>query len=347
MLAHSRCARRYSSPSASSCARRRAPDLFTFEDVLTQIGLGYVFLFLLAWTARVQGSRRRRSSSPTGLPSRSTRCRPGFERQPSVFRADWPHHVTGFAAHWDKNTNLAHASIMVSEPVSSRASVRLQRRRLPDAELRSVAGDDDLRSAGGRRPPEHPRRDAEKVRVLLAGAWAGIVAGLALHVLGICPIVKRIWTPSWTLFSAGWVALFLAGYYYIIDLKGDRSWTYPFVVVGANSIATYVLVHVATDYVTRSLLIHVGRGPFSVFGDVFAPVLLGACTLALFWLILLWMYRNRCSYAFNLSRGASPLGTPLHALSHAVFTSPRSGVLRSRGSLARARSHLGMSVGSI
>jgi len=52
-------------------------------------------------------------------------------------------------------------------------------------------------------------------------------------------------------------------------------------------------VHVATDYVTRSLLIHVGRGPFSVFGDVFAPVLLGACTLALFWLILFWMYRTR------------------------------------------------------
>ena len=55
----------------------------------------------------------------------------------------------------------------------------------------------------------------------------------------------------------------------------------------------YVLVHVATDYVTRSLLIHFGPGPFAVFGAVFAPVLLGACALAIFWLILLWMYRNR------------------------------------------------------
>ena len=74
---------------------------------------------------------------------------------------------------------------------------------------------------------------------------------------------------------------------------GAGGWTYPFLVVGANSIAMYVLVHVATDYVTRSLVIHFGTRPFNVFGAVFAPVLLGACTLAIFWLILLWMYRHR------------------------------------------------------
>ena len=44
-------ARSSSSPSASFSARsREAQTYFTFEDVLTQIGLGYVFLFLLAWT---------------------------------------------------------------------------------------------------------------------------------------------------------------------------------------------------------------------------------------------------------------------------------------------------------
>ena len=36
-------------------SQSRAQTYFTFEDVLTQIGLGYVFLFLLAWTKpRVQ-----------------------------------------------------------------------------------------------------------------------------------------------------------------------------------------------------------------------------------------------------------------------------------------------------
>jgi heparan-alpha-glucosaminide N-acetyltransferase len=60
-----------------------------------------------------------------------------------------------------------------------------------------------------------------------------------------------------------------------------------------NSIAMYVLVHVATDYVERSLRIHLGRAPFEVFGAIYAPILLGTVTLLLFWLILLWMYRNR------------------------------------------------------
>ena len=33
-------------------SQSRPQTYFTFEDVLTQIGLGYVFLFLLAWTRR-------------------------------------------------------------------------------------------------------------------------------------------------------------------------------------------------------------------------------------------------------------------------------------------------------
>ena len=117
--------------------------------------------------------------------------------------------------------------------------------------------------------------------------------GVAVHLLGLCPIVKRIWTPSWTVFSAGWVTLFLAGYYYVIDLKGYRRWTYPFLVVGANSIAMYVIVHVATDYVTRSLLIHLGPGPLQVFGRVFCPHASPRLRAVLFWLILHWIYRNR------------------------------------------------------
>jgi predicted acyltransferase len=121
----------------------------------------------------------------------------------------------------------------------------------------------------------------------------GIALGTLLHVLGICPIVKRIWTPSWTLFSAGWVMLFLAAYYYLIDLKGYRRWTLPFIVVGMNSIAMYVLVHVATDYLERSFRIHVGASTFNAFGEVFAPVLLGTAVLGVFWLMLFWMYRRQ------------------------------------------------------
>jgi predicted acyltransferase len=135
--------------------------------------------------------------------------------------------------------------------------------------------------------------ERERVRFLVKAGLAGLALGTLIHVLGINPIVKRIWTPSWTLFSTGWGVLFLAGCYYIVDVRQSRGWTLPFLVVGANSIAMYVLVHVAVDYVERAFVTHLGRAPFEVFGAVFAPVLLGAATLAVFWLVLFWMYRKR------------------------------------------------------
>jgi len=276
-------------------SQSRAQTYFTFEDVLTQIGLGYVFLFLLAWT------RPRTQLLAAGLilvgywaafalyplPA------PGFDTTTVGVRADWPHHLTGFAAHWDKNTNLAarvdqwFLNLFPRErPFVYNGGGYLTLNFVPSLAtmIFGLLAGGVLRSA---------RSGPQKVQVLVAWSVGGIVAGVALHLLGLCPIVKRIWTPSWTVFSAGWVALFLAGYYYLIDLKGSRLGTFPFIVVGANSIAMYVLVHIATDYVTRSLLIHLGPGPFNVFGTVFAPVLLGACTLTLFWLILFWMHRNR------------------------------------------------------
>jgi heparan-alpha-glucosaminide N-acetyltransferase len=276
-------------------SQSRAQTYFTFEDVLTQIGLGYIFLFLLAWTrARTQliaaalilvGYWAAFALYP--LPP------PGFDTTTVGVRADWPHHVTGFAAHWDKNTNVAarfdqwFLNLFPRErPFVYNGGGYLTLNFVPSLAtmIFGLLAGGVLRSV---------RAGPEKLKVLVIWGAGGIALGALVHALGLCPIVKRIWTPSWTVFSAGWVTLFLAGYYYVIDLRGYRKWSYPFVVVGANSIAMYVLVHVATDYITRSLVIHFGAGPFNIVGEVFAPVLLGAVTLVVFWLILFWMYRNR------------------------------------------------------
>jgi len=275
----------------------RPQTYFTFEDVLTQIGLGYVFLFLLAWTRpRIQllaaaailvGYWAAFALYP--LPA------PGFDTTTVGVRADWPHHVTGFAAHWDKNTNLAARVdqwflnlFPRQQPFVYNGGGYLTLNFVPSLAT-MIFG---LLAGGYLRGPGS---GAQKVRTLVAWGVAGIVVGVLVHLAGLCPIVKRIWTPSWAVFSAGWVTLFLAAFYYLIDVRatGSRRWTYPFLVVGANSIAMYVLVHVATDYFTEALQIHFGRAPFEVFGAVFAPVLLGAATLAILWSMLWWMYRNR------------------------------------------------------
>src|ERR1019366_2647125 len=75
-------------------------------------------------------------------------------------------------------------------------------------------------------------------RLLVAGA-----VGLLLHFTGICPVVKRIWTPAWTLFSGGLCFLFLAGFCWLTEVKGYRKWALPLVLIGANSIAAYVMAH--------------------------------------------------------------------------------------------------------
>ena len=273
----------------------RPQTYFTFEDVLTQIGLGYVFLFLLAWmrpraqwaaaAAILAGYWAAFALYPL-LPA-------GFDTSTVGVPPDWPYQLSGFAAHWNKNTNLAQAfdlwflNLFPRErPFAFNGGGYLTLNFVP-----SLATMIFGLIAGG--VLRGPLSESERVRYLVKAGLAGLAVGTLLHLVGINPIVKRIWTPSWTLFSTGWVVLFLTGYYYVVDVRQSRGWTLPFLVVGANSIAMYVLVHVAVDYMERTFVIHLGRAPFEIFGAVFAPVLLGAATLAVFWGILYWMYRNQ------------------------------------------------------
>ena len=84
---------------------------FTFEDTLTQIGLGYVFLFLLAFT-------RPRTQVVTLVlilicfwTAFALYPAPGprFDYARVGVPQNWSHNYTGFLSHWNKNSNLAWA----------------------------------------------------------------------------------------------------------------------------------------------------------------------------------------------------------------------------------------------
>ena len=79
------------------------------------------------------------------------------------------------------------------------------------------------------------------LRRFVLSAFALCAIGLALHFTGICPIVKRVWTPAWTLFSGGVCFLFCAAFSWLVDVKKKRGWVFPLIVVGMNSIAAYTL----------------------------------------------------------------------------------------------------------
>ena len=72
-----------------------------------------------------------------------------------------------------------------------------------------------------------------------------------------------------------------------------RRWTYPFLVIGRNSIAAYCLAHLTGDFITGTFRTHLGSGAFQLLGERYEPLVEGASLLATYWLILFWMDRRR------------------------------------------------------
>jgi heparan-alpha-glucosaminide N-acetyltransferase len=267
---------------------------FTFEDTLTQIGLGYPFLFLLgfrpprwqwgALAAILTGYWLAWALYPA--------AGPGYNWQSVGVPPDWPYHYTGFAAHWNKNANLGLAFdqwflnvFPRVRPFVANGGGYLTLSFIPTLGtmiLGLIAGR-WLRAAA----PRIPMR-----RLVIAGI-IGLASGALLHFLGICPVVKRIWTPSWTLFSGGICFLFLAAFGWVLDVKGYRRGAYPLVVIGMNSIAAYLIAHWFQRFFADSLRINLGTAPFRAFGPALEPLLLGAAVLSCYWLVLFWMYRRK------------------------------------------------------
>jgi len=269
---------------------------FTFEDTLSQIGLGYPILFLLgfrpprwAWWALgvlLGGYWLAWALYPV--------AGPGFDWNSVGVTAAWnaQHNYTGFLAHWNKNYNLGNAfdqwflNLFPREhPFVFNDGGYLTLSFIPTLGtmiLGLVAGR-WLRAAAPRVPLK---------RLLLAGA-IGVASGLLLHVAHICPVVKRIWTPSWTLFSGGLCFLFLAAFCWIIEVKQRRRWAFPLLVIGMNSIAAYCIAHFLEDFINSSFRINLGPNFFAFLGTGLEPLLHGAAVLLCYWLVLFWMYRRK------------------------------------------------------
>jgi predicted acyltransferase len=129
-------------------------------------------------------------------------------------------------------------------------------------------------------------------RFLLTGISLLALAAL-IHFTGINPIVKRIWTPAWVLFSGGWCFLLLAFFYGIIDVYNHRKYAFILTVVGMNSIAAYVLADGFGSFLRSTLYIHLGQNFDKVFGDAYSTLVKGAIMILIDWGILYWMYKKK------------------------------------------------------
>ena len=139
----------------------------------------------------------------------------------------------------------------------------------------------------------------KKLAMLLIAAVVcmglGILAGET-----VCPVVKRIWTPGWVLFSGGYVIGMLALFYLLFDILPFRILAFPLVVVGMNSILIYLLGQTISGWMRESIVkVHLSGMIENVFGPKaldplwYGPITLPTTVFALYWLFLLWLYRQR------------------------------------------------------
>jgi len=100
---------------------------------------------------------------------------------------------------------------------------------------------------------------------------AGILAiGIGLVWSFAFPLNKALWTSSYVWFTAGAAAVFLALCYALIDVKGWKAWSRPFVILGLNAIALFVLSGLTTKFLSFHKVAGPDGTPISLLSYIYA-----------------------------------------------------------------------------
>lgn len=137
--------------------------------------------------------------------------------------------------------------------------------------------------------------------VLLAAGWSWSL---------VFPLNKSLWTSSYVLYTSGLALLTLAGCYWLVDIKGYKKWSKPFIVFGVNALALFVF----SGFMARILGIIKLSGPDGkeislqkwLFENLFlswaepinASLAYALCYIVLWWFLMLFLYRRRILIKF-------------------------------------------------
>jgi predicted acyltransferase len=135
--------------------------------------------------------------------------------------------------------------------------------------------------------------------------------GVVLIALGWCwnfffPFNKSLWTSSYVVYTSGLALCFLGFCYWLVDIKGYKKWSKPFVIFGVNALALFVFSGLfarilgvikwtgAEEGKTISLQKWIFDTIFLPFAAPVNASLAYAICFILFWLFLMWLlYRKR------------------------------------------------------
>ena len=132
-----------------------------------------------------------------------------------------------------------------------------------------------------------PTGGGGKVVAMLAAAVILLVVGLVWS--NWMPINKKLWTSTFVLVAGAYSLALFAAFYWIVDVKMWRGWTFPLRVVGMNAITIYLLQRIVDfDAISRFFL----GGVAGLLPQLFGAALIASGHLALCWLILWFLYRK-------------------------------------------------------
>ncbi len=122
----------------------------------------------------------------------------------------------------------------------------------------------------------------------------------------VFPINKALWTSTYVLYTGGLAMLFLASLLWIIDVKGIKKWSNPFIHFGTNSLFIFVFSGLYVKSIiylikTTDASGEIVNGYKYLYSNIFVPIggnmngsLLFAVThIIFFWLLVYILYRKR------------------------------------------------------
>ena len=181
----------------------------------------------------------------------------------------------------------------------------------------NLANHVDFRHLPGRKydgvyDPEGLLSTLPSVATCLLGVFAGLLlrrrglapqrkvlwlmgAGLAAVLLGFLwgrqfPVNKNLWSSSFVLVAGGYSALLLGGFYQIIDVWKKDRWAAPFIWIGVNPIALYMVSSIVD---MKALAERFVGGPIKAGLGAYGEIVVALAMSGLFILLAWFLYRRR------------------------------------------------------
>ena len=134
-----------------------------------------------------------------------------------------------------------------------------------------------------------------KIQLLVIYGGTALLLGYVLDWTGVDPIIKRICTASFVLASGGWALLTLAFFYWLVDIRGSKKWTWFFAVVGMNPIFIYLFMETAgKNWLVDFSGAFIADGIMLLgAGEHLAQFINSLVVMALAWGICYWLYKRR------------------------------------------------------